>query len=187
MNNIEKIKQIIGNEVHIQGFIGENENLRCDNSQEIVTQIEALYNPKPVSFKRFRAEKKGVYWYVGSAMKVESMKEVFDNIDNYRHLIGNYYETKEQAELAQKKAILLQKLKDIIREEKGGANVLNQTIQKWRIYFNMSKQELFVAQNDSYLETDIELYMVNKSTFNSIKSQMTIKEIKLALGYGDEE
>lgn len=181
MNNIEKVKHIIA-----CNHDKTKQSLWITDSAE---QIDALYNSKSDSFKRFRAEKGGYYWYITPESNIRQSEELFFDLDNYRYSIGNYFETEEQAKLAQKKAILLQKYKDIIKEKNKGVEFdwKETTQSKYRIYWNNNRDKCEVTDNCTNYITDKELYFLNKSTFDSIRSQMTDEEIRLALGFGGEE
>jgi hypothetical protein len=61
---------------------------------------------------RFRAEHGKIYWYVTDGGYVANDKEQFTKIDNYRHSIYNYFETRKQAEELLQNQVKLGKLMD---------------------------------------------------------------------------
>jgi putative uncharacterized protein FNV0866 len=48
--------------------------------------------------KRWRAEKKGIYFYVADKGCISDTWEDFDSADNKRYKLGNYFKTKEEAQ-----------------------------------------------------------------------------------------
>lgn len=60
---------------------------------------------------RLRAEERGVYWYITSALEVHSTFELFSDIDNARYKMRNYFISKEKA------IEVLNKLKEWINEQ----------------------------------------------------------------------
>lgn len=64
-------------------------------------EVKALLEkdtPQKKESKRWRAEKWGTYWYVDRVCYICNEKEEKHKFDNHRHLIGNYFRTREQAE-----------------------------------------------------------------------------------------
>ncbi len=50
------------------------------------------------SFKRWRAEMGGEYFFINDKGDVVGLTEAGDRFDNYRYLIGNYFQTEQEAE-----------------------------------------------------------------------------------------
>ena len=48
--------------------------------------------------KRWRANKKGVYWFVDDAGGIMSLSEINSYYDNFRYYFHNYFRTQEEAE-----------------------------------------------------------------------------------------
>ncbi len=59
--------------------------------------FQEITEPKQ-SFKRWRAENGGEYFFVDSCGFVESGYDSNHTAENYRHLTGNYFQTREEAE-----------------------------------------------------------------------------------------
>ena len=59
---------------------------------------EILSIIKPKTVKPWRAEPGGKYFFKSTAGYVDSAHENQDSIDNHRYLIGNYFQTEEEAE-----------------------------------------------------------------------------------------
>ena len=60
--------------------------------------------------KRWRAEKDGLYYYIHEGIWSNVAFEGFTNIDKQRHVLGNYFKTKEQAEAA------ADKIKELLKQ-----------------------------------------------------------------------
>ena len=56
------------------------------------------FNEKYGIPKRWRAEQKKGYYYVHSSGFVDETMECYNNIDNQRYDLGNYFKTKEEAQ-----------------------------------------------------------------------------------------
>ena len=65
--------------------------------EEIKKMID-LINEKYGIPKRWRAEKKGSYFYVADKGCISDTWEDFDSADNKRYKLGNYFKTEEEAE-----------------------------------------------------------------------------------------
>ena len=48
--------------------------------------------------KRWRAEENEIYYYIGPGSQASSAREGFDYEDNYDYELGNYFQTKEEAQ-----------------------------------------------------------------------------------------
>jgi hypothetical protein len=71
------------------------------------------------STKRWRAENKWGYWFIDFYGDVIDSLELYEHIDNGRYNLGNYYQTKEQAEFARDKQLAIVKINDRIAELNG--------------------------------------------------------------------
>lgn len=56
------------------------------------------FNEKYGTAKRWRAEKKGIYFYVADKGCISDTWEDFDSADNKRYKLGNYFKTEEEAQ-----------------------------------------------------------------------------------------
>lgn len=97
---------------------------------------------QPKEYKRWRAKNNEGY-YVVSGRGVDSYGEDFESFDNTNYEIGNYFQTKEQAEKALEKLKIYTQLKDLaLRLNKGK-----------RIDFSNPNQEKYIIYYDGSLET----------------------------------
>lgn len=79
--------------------------------QETIKQEE----PKEEKPIRWRAEDDKHYWYVGNDGCVRASVDIDYDDDKYNYSIGNYFETRGEAEEYKKKLILQQQYKDWCR------------------------------------------------------------------------
>ena len=93
------------NKLYVQGeeqskdsriFLIDKEDLK--KILEIVNKINEKYGIP----KRWRAEKKGIYFYVADKGCISDTWEDFDSADNKRYKLGNYFKTEEEAEKVKK-------------------------------------------------------------------------------------
>ena len=88
------------NKLYIQGKENDKDSkiLLVDKEDlkkilEIVNKINEKYGIP----KRWRAEKKGTYFYVADKGCISETWEDFDSADNKRYKLGNYFKTEEEA------------------------------------------------------------------------------------------
>ena len=55
--------------------------------------------------KRWRAEHKKIYYNLNTCLIVDSTSEYYSDGDNLRYQVGNYFQTKEEAEQARERVI----------------------------------------------------------------------------------
>ena len=92
-----------------------DENMKKHEFEEMFRQVMKEHYPelhKPEN-KRWRAENGNTYWTLHNEGSLEFIKERNDTIDDKTHKLGNYFKTKEEAELYRKKLVITQKVKDI--------------------------------------------------------------------------
>lgn len=70
------------------------ENIYIEELKKIVDE----YNKKYGIPKRWRAKSKDGYYFVYSNGFVDETMECYDNIDNQRYHLGNYFKTEEEAQ-----------------------------------------------------------------------------------------
>lgn len=72
-------------------LVNPNQKTKIEN---FVKYINSTYG----ILKRWRAEKKGIYFYVADKGCISDTWEDFDSADNKRYKLGNYFKTEEEAE-----------------------------------------------------------------------------------------
>lgn len=87
---------IICTEANYKG-VGEYK-LITNEEKECIENFVNLVNQKYGIPKRWRAEKKGTYFYVADKGCISDTWEDFDSADNKRYKLGNYFKTEEEAE-----------------------------------------------------------------------------------------
>lgn len=105
---------------------------RKQELQELVESLKAME-----AEQNSRAKHGGIYWYIDDIGQIVSVTECNTLSDNYRHEIGNYYLTPEDAEMAEKR-IKLFRLLDRFSRQNGWTNELwkSKESSKFFIYFN---------------------------------------------------
>jgi len=68
-------------------------------NQLIRAHNEGLEPVKPAK-RRWRAEKRGQYYFIYSYGVISTETDIYSNVDNFHYRTGNYYQTKELAEAA---------------------------------------------------------------------------------------
>ena len=85
--------------------------------KEMGEEIERLKNQP--NKKRWRAEKDEKYYLITRTGVVHFNYENDDNVDNYQYATGNYFRTKEEAELKRDRDLATQRVLDALREAEG--------------------------------------------------------------------
>lgn len=89
-----------------------------EESDKLNKQIDSM--PDKVVPRRWRAEDKKFFWYVGSDGCILNSLDHRTNDDDKRYSLGNYFKTKEEAEEYRDNLLTKQKLKDLaLRLNKG--------------------------------------------------------------------
>lgn len=76
------------------------------NKRKQATWVNAIHSElfNIVELPRWRAEtKRGIYYFIDSTGHADLSYEEFDEVDDERYEFGNYFKTKEEAELYAKK------------------------------------------------------------------------------------
>ena len=93
------------NQLHLKGKSKIEDNsiftVAKEEFKNIKNMVEAI-NEKYGIPKRWRAEKKGIYFYVADKGCISDTWEDFDSADNKRYKLGNYFKTEEEAEKVKK-------------------------------------------------------------------------------------
>lgn len=119
-----------------------NINKQLQEIQELKERLKVLENevlnlvqPKQ-EYKRWRAIEDKYYYTFNKIGHINKFTENYDPTDNFLYSIGNYFETKEEAQEYKENLITKQKLKDLaLRLNKGGEIDWNDECQsKYYIY-----------------------------------------------------
>ena len=91
---------------------------RIEELEKIIAKAQAELVALRVGGKglRWRAEVAGEYWVINNLGEIGSLPDYHDKYDDVRHSIGNYFQTKEEAQHALKRTTATQQLKDRIAE-----------------------------------------------------------------------
>ena len=102
---------------------------------------------KPVSNKRWRAEKGHRYYTVSVEGRVVSTYEYDNASDGWRYASGNYFKTQAEAELYRDRTLATQSVLDALREAEGDwvADWDNKEQREYRPY--ISEGNLYFAWN----------------------------------------
>lgn len=121
------------------------------NKQEILAEmtelkdrlnkLEKMYASLTPPNKRWRAEKDDEYYYITERGFATFKKEIGSGLDDARYELGNYFETREQAEFE------AERLK-VITELKEWATPVNEF--DWKDNFNYEKKYVLVMGENNY-------------------------------------
>ena len=141
---------------------------------EKTKEIELLLKEVKSQLKELRAKESSFtreiyykYYYLNDCGETEIETDEDYPVDNFRYSIGNYFETKEQAENYKEKLLIEQELRDIARELNKGEEIdwddVNQ--EKYYLGFDYYKDEIdYYVNNRSKKQGTI--YCLNKDFKN---------------------
>ncbi|MDI9355325.1 MAG: hypothetical protein QM532_04145 [Cyanobium sp. MAG06] len=97
--------------------------------------------------KKWRAEKREEYYYVRDDGLVEKDKDSYSEIENYRYLTGNYFQTYKLAQQKRVRDLAIARVNNRIRELQGGEMSLEEImgidISKYEIYFDFNDNQYY--------------------------------------------
>lgn len=148
--------------------------------QELGKEIERLKQEQNTKIKkRWRAEYQGWYYYISNNGYITPEREDFHLIDDYRYNTGNYYQTREEAEKARNKQLLLQRYSDFIYE-------ITEDPIDWS---NNSKNKYYLRYGGNDIEKGCNwykaqgiLYTTNENLLELAKERFTDDELKIIIG-----
>jgi hypothetical protein len=105
--------------------------------QELQTEIDELKAFKPTEYKRWRAQRSDVYYYIDDNGFVGFVYEDNDTFDDYRYNTGNYFRTRAPAGQDRTYLLALQTIKD---DAEGFVPDQRQT--KWHGCYNYLSKKL---------------------------------------------
>lgn len=70
------------------------------NLMDVLINLPDWFEKATDTSKRWRAEDRTMYWSLDSGLKLYSTMELHHKTDNDRHMVGNYFLTKQQARAA---------------------------------------------------------------------------------------
>lgn len=123
MNNLEeKIKEIEEELQKLKDYLNTNKD-------------------KDKSYKRPRPDR---YWFLNDIGATINIKAFINNNDSFKYSIGNYFETKEQAENYKEKLLIEQELRDVAMELNLGKEIDwdNDIQDKYYLGFDYYKDEI---------------------------------------------
>lgn len=99
------------------------------------------------------------------------------DINEIRYRFGNYFKTKEEAELAKQKQLIHQKLKDYALEHnEESINWENPEQNKWFVIYNYHDNKLITTYRQSIKFPNIVYFTLSKKAQNRIRSQLWQKD-----------
>lgn len=91
--------------------------------KEIEKQLQELKEQLTEKNNKYKRKRPDRYWFLNDIGATINIKAFINNNDNFKYSIGNYFETKEQAENYKQKLLIEQELKDIAMELNKGEEI----------------------------------------------------------------
>jgi len=125
MNNLEELKQEL---------------------KKLENKINELESKENNNYKRKSLEE---YFYLDECGDVVLEDDYDNNLNNHHYSIGNYFETKEQAENYKERLLIEQELKDIAMELNKGEELYWEVDSRYKYYLCYDFSE-DIIMNDNY-------------------------------------
>lgn len=159
MNKLEELKQ-------------ELEELKAKSKelQDLFDELQAEQQSEQL--KRWRADENKYYWYMNTYGEVDSVEELKDRTDNGRYEIGNYYETREEAEKAEEKLKIYMQLNDLALRLNNGKKIdWNDEQEKYHIYYDYKDDKLESVYNLNFKEIG-QIYCLDENILEVAKKEI---------------
>lgn len=164
MNEIKKLKE-------------KQEELK-EEIEKLGTQIKELEEQEK-KCKRWRASRKGKYWYITPSAIVNYTIEINDDQDNRSYETGNYFRTEEEAKKMVEKIKIYTQLKDLALRLNKGEKIDwdNSTSAKWSIGLSNSNNALQCCY--AYKGQDVgQIYCLDPDFLNIAKQEIGEDNLK---------
>ena len=164
MNEIEKLKE-------------KQEELK-EEIEKLGTQIKELEEQEK-KCKRWRASRKGKYWYITPSAIVNYTMEINDDQDNRSYETGNYFRTEEEAKKVVEKIKIYTRLKDLaLRLNEGRTICWNDLKQsKYSITRDVEFNELVGVSMYCYQDIG-QIYCLDSNFFDIAKREIGEENLK---------
>lgn len=156
---------------------------------DITKQIESLKfknKENNVDTKRYRAENYKQYWFVRDSGSIGCDLDGGESLHTHRYNVGNYYETKEQAERSNIKTLAVRKVKDKIRELNDGEAVdwSDESQEKYQIWYEHTAKKFTTGAHQSAQFGDKDLTCKTKEVAKTLLGYFKDDQETLKLAYG---
>ena len=164
MNEIKKLKE-------------KQEELK-EEIEKLGTQIKELEEQEK-KCKRWRASRKGKYWYITPSAIVNYTMEINDDQDNRSYETGNYFRTEEEAKKVVEKIKIYTRLKDLaLRLNEGRTICWNDLKQsKYSITRDVEFNELVGVSMYCYQDIG-QIYCLDSNFFDIAKREIGEENLK---------
>lgn len=144
MNSLEYLKKEIKN---LENMINELENKGIEEINK---------------YKRKRPDR---YWFLNDIGATINIKAFINNNDNFKYSIGNYFETKEQAENYKEKLLIEQELKDIAMELNKGEKICWEVDSQYKYYlgYDFSDDTIIDDNYSIFIKKQGAIYCLDKN------------------------
>lgn len=154
--------------------------------EEIKKENKKSKKEKDNTFKRWRAENGGTYYYIDYNGDILIDTETFDETSDFCYLIGNYFKTKEQAEISKQNRLTYQQLKDIALKLNKGLEIdwndeLEPKYYLCYAYYENNKILTLVNYTQQVLGV---VYCLNNNFHDAVLEEIGEEKLKQLLEWG---
>lgn len=130
----------------------EKIELKIKEIEEELQKLKDYLNTNKEENKSYKRKRPDRYWFLNDIGTTINIKAFISNNDNFKYSIGNYFETKEQAENYKEKLLIEQELKDIARELNKDEEIdwEDDSQDKYYLSFGYYKKEIGCSFNNNY-------------------------------------
>ena len=153
--------------------------------KEEIVRLEAeieKYEENKNTNKRWRAEKKGIYWFVDGDGIPKWWHEYSRDIDGFYYDTHNYFQTEEEARRYAKVLETDRQLKRFADEHNNKINWSNNNQEKWCLYYNYDCYKVDII-NACWSRDARVIYFSSEEIAKQAIDTIGIEEIKEYLTY----
>lgn len=120
-----------------------NYEKQIEELKEKLTKLEAeLKESKEPKGKRWKPEYNNIYWHITTGGNFRCWEWEDDDIDEFRYLTQNCFETEEEAEEHKKEIETYFKFKNYVEEHSEPVDWNNDCQQKFRYYYSFDEEDI---------------------------------------------
>ena len=127
---------------------------------DTVVTPEEYWKSKEVKKGRWKPKDGEIYWLIVSSGDIDWEHNVGSPCDNYRHLVGNRFKTKKEAEEYKKKLIYQQQYKDYALEHNDEIDWKSYDQHKYKAYYSHLDKKLEIEVNQNWMSQAV--YFTNE-------------------------
>jgi len=127
-----------------KGYLEYKKSIIWDKPNLTYNEVVKMNFTEVLQNKRWRAEYKGIYFYLDSSGDIFRDFDARTNTNNYRYKIGNYARTGKQLKNYREKLLVIQEVKDWANEYNDVIDWKDTEQEKYYWYYNYDNKKMYI-------------------------------------------